>query len=146
MKKKYREYYLHFKNNKLFRNTLHTYFTIACAVFLAYALVMVFNVYNAAISQMKTAQTKMLSQAETTTDYILRNVSSTAASVFENDTSAINAVTKPYDAKYSTAISDTISQMKLSTNAIDKVYFFNLKYDCIYTGENPAYTINDFPD
>lgn len=146
MKKQLYEYYLQFKSNKLFKATMKSYFIIACMVFLAYALVMVMNVYHAAVTQMMSAEQKMLSQAEATNDFILRDINSTANSVFENDAVAIEAVSKPYSAMLSYRISTLISDMKSRTSAIDKVYFFNLEDDCIYTGDNPVYTQETFPD
>lgn len=146
MKRKIGEYLLLVKTNKLFKKTMKSYFIIAFMVFLAYALVMVFNVYHAAIKQLTDAERKMLSQAETTNDFILRNVNSAADDVFENDILAISAMTSPYDQMKSYEITTLISSIKRQTAAIDKVYFFNLKDDCIYTGENPVYNKESFPD
>lgn len=115
-------------------------------VFLAYALVMVMNVYHAAITQLISAEQKMLSQAETTNDFILRDINSTANNVFENNTVAIDAMSKPYTPIRSYEVSTLISEMKTQTSAIYKVYFFNLKDDCIYTGDNPVYNKESFPD
>ena len=78
MKEKISEYYNHFKHNRLFKTTMKSYFIIAFIVFLAYALFMVFNIYHAAITQLTDAEQKMLTQAETTSDFILRNINSTA--------------------------------------------------------------------
>lgn len=146
MKKQLNEYYLQFKSNKLFKATMKSYFIIACMVFLAYALVMVMNVYHAAITQLTSAEQKMLSQAETTTDFILRDITSNASIVFENNAVAIDAVSKPYTPIRSYEISTLISEMKTRTSAIDKVYFFNLTDNCIYTGDHPVYDKESFPD
>lgn len=146
LKEKIHDYYIQFKSNRLFKATMKTYFIIACMVFLAYALVMVLNVYHAAVSQLTSAELKMLSQSETTNDFILRDINSAANNVFENETVAIDAMTKPYNTMLSYDISNLISDMKNRTNAIDKVYFFNLKNDCIYTGDNPVYSSASFPD
>lgn len=146
MKTKIIDYYTQIKSNRLFKKTFKTYFTIACMVFLAYALVMIFNVYNAAVTQLIDAEQKMLSQAETTNDFILRDINSTANDIFENDQRALNAMTKPYKQSISIDTSELISEMKKRTSAISKVYFFNLNHNHIYTGENPVYTKESFPD
>ncbi len=146
MKDKLIEYYSQFKSNRLFRKTTKTYFIIACMVFLAYAFVMIFNVYNAAITQLIDAEQKMLSQAETTNDFILRDTNSTANDIFESDQRAMNAMTKPYSYNISIDTSNLIAEMKNRTSAISKVYFFNLEDNHIYTSENPVYTQENFPD
>ncbi|MDO5396974.1 MAG: AraC family transcriptional regulator [bacterium] len=107
---------------------------------------MVFNVYHAAIDQLTSAEQKMLSQSETTNDFILRDINSTANTVFENELVAIQAMSQPYTTMRSAQISSLISEMRTRTSAIYKVYFFNLKDDYIYTGENPIYHTKNFPD
>ncbi len=146
MKAKLIEYYSQFKSNRLFKKTTKTYFIIACMVFLSYALVMIFNVYNAAVTQLVDAEQKMLSQAETTNDFILRDTNSTATDIFETDQRAINAMTKPYTHKISIDTSNLTEEMKSRTSAISKVYFFNLDDNHIYTSDNPVYTRETFPD
>ena len=146
LKEIFREYYNHFKNNRLFKTTMRSYFIIAFIVFLAYALVMILNIYHAAITQLTAAEQKMLTQAETTNDFILRNINSTANIILEEETTALDAMSKPYDPYLSYNTSSLVSKMKLTSNAIDKVYFFNFRDDCIYTAENPVYTSKDFPD
>lgn len=146
MKNKIIEYYTQIKSNRLFKKTFKTYFIIACMVFLSYALVMIFNVYNAAVTQLIDAEQKMLSQAETTNDFILRDINSTATDIFETDKRAMNTVTKPYSAQLSLQTTELISEMKSRVSSISKVYFFNLSKNLIYTGENPVYTKESFPD
>lgn len=146
MKEKINQFYLQFKSNRLFKTTMKSYFIIACLVFLAYAVVMVFNVYHAAIDQLTSAEQKMLSQSETTNDFILRDINSTANTVFEKEMTAIEAMSQPYTTMRSAQISELISEMKTRTSSIYKVYFFNLKDNCIYTGDNPVYTTESFPD
>lgn len=146
MKEKLYEYYAQFKSNKLFKQTMKSYFGIACLVFCAYAIVIVVGVSRAAVSQMITAEQKMLTQAENTSDSILRNINASATYIFEDSKVAQDAMTKPYDPVTSIELSDVISSMKNRSDAIYKVYFFNLKDDYIYTGENPVYHISNFPD
>ena len=146
MKDKLHEYYAQFKSNKLFKQTMKSYFGIACIVFCAYALVIVVGVSKAAVSQMTVAEQKMLTQAENTSDSILRNINASATYIFEDNKVAQDAMTKPYDPVNSIELSDVISSMKNRSDAIYKVYFFNLKDDYIYTGENPVYHISNFPD
>lgn len=146
MKDKLYEYYAQFKSNKLFKQTMKSYFGIACIVFCAYALVIVIGVSRAAVSQMAVAEQKMLTQAENTSDSILRNINASATYVFEDSKVVQDAMTKPYDPVTSIELSDVISGMKNRSDAIYKVYFFNLKDDYIYTGENPVYHISNFPD
>ncbi len=146
MKNNFFNFYSQFKYNKLFKKTMKHYFVIALMVFLAYALVMVLNVYNAAKKQIISAEQKMLSQSETTNDFILRNLNSTANDIFENEMVAIDAMSKPYNPTHSAKIVTFISQIKNRMSAIDKLYFFNLDNDCIYTGDHPVYNKESFPD
>lgn len=146
MKKAIKEYYNQFKLNKLFHGTMKSYFLIACMVFIAYAVVLLVSVTNAALSQITTAQGKMLFQAETTNDFILRGLTSAATNVFETESAGIDAMTKPYSAEISVNATNLMNDMKLGCTAIDRVYFFNLKNDLIYTGDNPVYTEEEFPD
>ncbi len=125
---------------------MKSYFLIACMVFIAYALVLVISVSNAAISQITTAQNKILSQAETTNDFLLRNLTAVATDVFETEGVGINAMTKPYSSELSYDTTTLINEMKTRFAAIDRVYFFNLKNDAIYTGDNPVYNKESFPD
>ncbi len=125
---------------------MRSYFPIACMVFAAYALVLVISVANAAVSQITTAQNKILSQAETTNDFLMRNLTAVAADVFETEGTAINAMTKPYSTKLSAETTELINEMKTSSAAVDRAYFFNLKDNVIYTGDNPVYNKENFPD
>ncbi len=125
---------------------MKSYFLIACMVFIAYAAVLVVSVTNAALSQITTAQDKMLSQAETTNDFLLRGLTSAATNAFETEGAGIDAMTKPYSIEISVNATNLMNDMKLSCTAIDSVYFFNLNNDLIYTGDNPVYNEADFPD
>lgn len=141
-----KEYYIRFKSNKLFKTTMRSYFVISFIVLLTYAFVMIANVYHAAIKQVTTAEQKMLAQAETTYDFVLRNVIRTANNVIEDHPEILKTVSMPYDPVNSVRITEFVTKTKNQLSAIDGIYFFNLKDDCIYTSDHPVFTAADFPD
>lgn len=101
---------------------------------------------NAAIKQLTDAEQKMLIQAENTSDSILRNINYSITDTFENNKTIQDALSKPYSPLLSLQITHAISTIQNSFDAIDKVYLFNLSNDIIYTGDNPVYSSEDFPD
>jgi AraC-like DNA-binding protein len=101
---------------------------------------------NAAIKQLTDAEQKMLVQAENTSDSILRNINYFITDTFENNKTIQDALSKPYSPLLSLQITNAISTIQNSFDAIDKVYLFNLSNDIIYTGDAPVYSSADFPD
>lgn len=141
-----KEYYTQIKSNKLFKNTVITYTIIACALFFTFSIITTVLMSNAAIKQLTDAEQKMLVQAENTSDSILRNINYSITDTFENNKTIQDALSKPYSPLLSLQITHAISTIQNSFDAIDKVYLFNLSNDIIYTGDNPVYSSEDFPD
>ncbi|MCI8405169.1 MAG: helix-turn-helix transcriptional regulator [Clostridia bacterium] len=141
-----KEYYTQIKSNKLFKNTVITYTIIACALFFTFSIITTVLMSNAAIKQLTDAEQKMLIQAENTSDSILRNINYSITDTFENNKTIQDALSKPYSPLLSLQITHAISTIQNSFDAIDKVYLFNLSNDIIYTGDNPVYSSEDFPD
>ena len=80
-----KEYYNQIKSNRLFKNTVITYTTIACVLFLIFSCAAMVLMSNAAIDQFTDAEQKMLEQAENTADSILRNINYSITDTFENN-------------------------------------------------------------
>lgn len=141
-----KEFYNQIKSNKLFKHTVITYTIIACSLFLFFSCVTTILMSNAAIKQLTDAEQKMLVQAENTSDSILRNINYSITDTFENNKTIQDALSKPYSPLLSLQITNAISTIQNSFDAIDKVYLFNLSNDIIYTGDAPVYSSADFPD
>lgn len=141
-----KEYYSQIKSNKLFKNTVITYTIIACALFFIFSGVTTVLMSNAAINQLTDSEQKMLAQAENTSDSILRNINYSITDTFENNNIIQDSLLKPYSPILSIQVTNAISAIQNSFDAIDKVYLFNLANDIIYTGDTPAYSSADFPD
>ncbi len=142
----FKQYYDQFMTNKLFKNTVITYSIIACAIFLLFSVTATLIISDAAINQLTDSEQKMLEQAENTSDTILRYINYMMTDNFENNDTILDSLSKPYSPELSVEISTMISTMKNSFDIIDKVYLFNLSNDLVYTGENPVYTVETFPD